>query len=188
MRDIAGRTDGRGVSGQDLDRAARDATGTSPRRRTGAGRALARIGPREEEIAGARAQVASAQAQLALLQHQIDQGHLVAPSDGVVRSRLLQPGDQATPQKPVFNLALTHPKWVRVYVPEPDLGRIRMGLPAKVTTDSMPGQCLGRIGYISSVSEFTPKSVETETCGPASSTKCGSGWTIRATTCAWDNR
>ena len=69
----------------------------------------------------------------------------------------------ATPQRPVFALALTQPKWVRVYVSEPDLGRVKPGMAASVVTDSRPGQSIaGKVGYISSVAEFTPKSVQTE--------------------------
>lgn len=124
---------------------------------------LVEIGPRAEDVAGAEAQVAASEAQLAQLRHQIDLGRLLAPADAVVRSRLLEPGDMATPQKPVFALALTRPKWVRVYVSEPDLGRIRPGLAARVFTDSQPDRPVeGKIGYISSVAEFTPKPVQTE--------------------------
>src|SRR5690606_4102629 len=55
------------------------------------------------------------------------------------------------------------PKWVRVYVSEPDLGKIRPGMEARVFTDSHPEQPIsGKVGYISSVAEFTPKSVQTE--------------------------
>ena len=69
----------------------------------------------------------------------------------------------AAPQKPAYELALTSPKWIRVYVEEADLGRVRMGQRAAVTSDSFPDQPVaGTIGYISSVAEFTPKSVETE--------------------------
>lgn len=69
----------------------------------------------------------------------------------------------ATPQRPVFALALTQPKWVRVYVGEPDLGRIKPGMQARVVTDGNPGRSItGKVGYISSVAEFTPKSVQTE--------------------------
>jgi len=69
----------------------------------------------------------------------------------------------ATPQRPVFALALTQPKWVRVYVSEADLGKVKPGMAAHVVTDSQPGQALeGKVGYISSVAEFTPKSVQTE--------------------------
>lgn len=124
---------------------------------------LAKAGARQEDIAAAEAELAAARANLALLRHQIDLGTLTAPIDAVVRSRLLEPGDQATPQLPVFALAITQPKWVRVYVSEPDLGRIAPGMQAEVITDSAPDlPVTGTIGYISSVAEFTPKPVQTE--------------------------
>jgi HlyD family secretion protein len=69
----------------------------------------------------------------------------------------------ASPQRPVFTLAITDPKWVRAYVTEADLGRVRPGMAATLHTDSHPNQPLaGRVGYISSVAEFTPKTVQTE--------------------------
>ena len=123
---------------------------------------LAQIGPREEDIAAARAQLKAAEAALALLEHQIEQGALRAPVSAVVRARLLEPGDMASPQRPAYTLALTQPKWVRVYVAEPDLGRVAPGMPAAVTTDSQPDQPLrGTVGYIASVAEFTPRQVQT---------------------------
>lgn len=124
---------------------------------------LAELGPRDEEIAGAEAQLKAADSQLALLRHQIELGTLRAPTDAVVRSRLREPGDMATPQQAVFALTLTRPKWMRVYVGEPDLGKIRPGMEAEVFTDSQPHQPVkGSVGYISSVAEFTPKAVQTE--------------------------
>lgn len=124
---------------------------------------LAQLGPRAEEIAAAEAQLAASEAALALLLHRIDQAMLRAPTDAVVRSRLLEPGDMATPQSPVFALALTRPKWARVYVSEPDLGAVRPGMTAKVYIDGQPDRPIdGTVGYISSVAEFTPKSVQTE--------------------------
>ncbi|WP_245943966.1 HlyD family efflux transporter periplasmic adaptor subunit [Acuticoccus kandeliae] len=124
---------------------------------------LAVAGPRAEDIAAAEAALAAAEANVALLRHEIDQGTLRAPVDAVVRSRLLQPGDQATPQQPVFALAITAPKWARVYVNEPDLGRIRPGMKADIFTDTAPDHPIsGQVGYISSVAEFTPKAVQTE--------------------------
>ena len=124
---------------------------------------LALIGPRSEDIAQAEAQLEVARAELALLRHQLSLYELRAPIDATVRSRLLEPGDMASPQRPVYALAITEPKWVRAYVPEAGLGRIRPGMGARVTTDSHPDQPVqGRIGYISSVAEFTPKTVQTE--------------------------
>lgn len=128
----------------------------------GAALDLILAGARAEDIAAAEAQLRSAQAQLELLNYQVAQGQLRAPADAVVRSRLREPGDMVTTQSPVFALALTNPKWVRVYVAEPDLGRIKPGMAAQVLTDSHPDPVAGRVGYISSVAEFTPKAVQTE--------------------------
>lgn len=164
LKAIAAHTAGQAISAEDLDHATRQAaTAAAKVRELDAALRLARIGPRAEDIANADAQMRAAKAQLAQLRHAVDLGTLRAPADAVVRSRLLEPGDMASAQRPVFALALVHPKWVRVYVGEPDLGRVRMGLGARVTSDSRPGEAIaGHVGYISSVAEFTPKSVETE--------------------------
>ncbi|MBE2276403.1 MAG: efflux RND transporter periplasmic adaptor subunit [Rhodobacteraceae bacterium] len=130
---------------------------------TRAALALIEAGSRSEDIAIAEAQLRTAEVQLQLLRHQIDQGQLRAPDDGVIRSRLREPGDMVTSASPVFSLALIRPKWVRIYVSEPDLGRVQPGMAARVETDSFPGQPVaGKVGYISSVAEFTPKTVQTE--------------------------
>ena len=164
LRGIASTTQGRGVSAQDVDHANKTAAAARARvREQAAALRLARSGARAEDIAGGAAQLKAAEAQVALLQHQIDQGVLRAPIDGIVRSRLLEPGDLASPQKAVLAVALADPKWVRVYVSQIDLGRIKPGMAANVISDSQPDQPVsGKIGYISSVAEFTPKSVETE--------------------------
>jgi HlyD family secretion protein len=164
LQGISASTQGRGISEQDLDHAAsalRVARATVDEQRDAL--RLTERGPRKEDIASAEAELKAAQAQIALLQHQIDLGELKAPADAIVRSRLLEPGDMATPQRPVFALALSHPKWIRVYVGEPDLGRVKPGMSARVWTDSHPDQSVsGKIGYISPSAEFTPKSVQTE--------------------------
>jgi HlyD family secretion protein len=101
--------------------------------------------------------------QLAYLRRQHDDTELKAPSDGVIRTRLLEPGDMASPQRPVFTIAITNPKWVRAYVSEPDLAKIRKDMPVTITVDSFPNEPFdGWIGFISSVAEFTPKTVQTE--------------------------
>src|SRR5258708_7903085 len=64
------------------------------------------------------------EAQLAYLRQQRADAELKAPLDTVVRSRLMEPGEMASPQKPVFSLAVVDPKWVRAYVSEPDLGKL----------------------------------------------------------------
>ena len=164
LQEIAHTTDGRGVSAQALDQA-RSAVEVARAKGDEAAKALrlAEIGPRAEDIAGAGAQLKASQAQLALLRFQISQGELKAPADGVVRSRLLEPGDMASPQRPVFALALVNPKWIRAYLAESELGRVRTGMRARIVTDSQPDRPVdGQVGYISSVAEFTPKSVQTE--------------------------
>lgn len=152
------------VSVQDVDRArsaARVAQAAVKERQDAL--ALVQEGARREEIDAADAQAAAARAQLALLRHQLEQGDLRAPVAAVVRSRLLEPGDMASPQRPVLALAVTSPKWARIYVDESSLGQVKPGQAAQLSVDSMPGRTLaGKIGCISSVAEFTPKSVQTE--------------------------
>ena len=85
-----------------------------------------------------------------------------APMDAVIRTRILEPGDMSSPQKPAFSLAIVDPKWVRAYVTEKNLGRVHPGMAAAVAVDSFPNQRFdGWVGFISPVAEFTPKPVET---------------------------
>jgi HlyD family secretion protein len=124
---------------------------------------LAIAGPRQEDIDQAEAHLRASEAQLAYLRQQLADAELKAPLDGIVRSRLMEPGEMASPQRPVFSLAIIDPKWVRTYVSEANLGKARTGTRAFVTVDSFPGrQFEGWIGFVSPVAEFTPKAVETE--------------------------
>ena len=123
---------------------------------------LAVIGPRKEDIAEARATLLANKADLAVSKQNLVYATLVSPTNGVVQNRILEPGEMASPQRAVLTIALTDPKWVRVYAGEPDLGKIRMGMAATVTTDSFPGKKYdGWVGFISPVASFTPKTVET---------------------------
>ncbi len=123
---------------------------------------LAVVGPRKEDIAAAKAKLQSEMAVLATAQKNLADTQLYAPADGVIQDRLLEPGDMASPQTPVFTLALDNPVWVRAYLPEPELGKVALGMTAWISTDSFPGKRFrGWIGFISPVAEFTPKSVET---------------------------
>jgi HlyD family secretion protein len=154
---------GRAVSRQDMD-AAKAALDTAAARLEVNRKALALevAGPRKEDVAQGEAQLRADAAQLALLQQQIKDADLVAPLDAVVRSRIVEPGEISSPQKSAFTLAITDPKWVRAYVAEPDLGLVREGMTAAVTTDAFNGHRFeGWIGFISPVAEFTPKTVET---------------------------
>jgi HlyD family secretion protein len=164
MARLPDQTEGRAASKEDVDnaRAALDVAEAKLAFNEEALK-LAEKGPREEDIAQAEAQLRLYEAQLAFVRQQLKDAVLRAPLDAVVRTRLLEPGDMASPQKPVYTLAITDPKWVRAYVTETDLGKIRMKEAATVTVDSFPGRRFdGWVGFISSVAEFTPKPVQTE--------------------------
>jgi len=123
---------------------------------------LVELGPRAEDVAAAKATLKAYEAAAAVARRDLRDGSLVAPSDGVIENRVLEVGDMASPQKPVFTLALTSPVWVRAYVAEPDLGKVHLGARAEVTTDSYPDRHeRAWIGFISPTAQFTPKSVET---------------------------
>ncbi len=163
LRALSDSSSGRAVSRQDMD-AGKAALDTAAARLAVNRKALALevAGPRKEDIAQREAQLRADQAQLALIQQQLKDADLLAPLDAVVRSRIVEPGEIASPQKSAFTLAITDPKWVRVYVAETDLGSVHEGKSAGVTVDAFPGRSFaGWVGFISSVAEFTPKSVET---------------------------
>lgn len=127
-----------------------------------ANRDLVVAGPRKEDIAEAKATLMRYEAELSQARHDLQDASLYAPSDGIIQDRLLEVGDMASPSKPVYLVALTNPVWIRAYVSEPDLGKIREGMKATVVTDSFPDkQYAGWIGFISPTAEFTPKPVET---------------------------
>jgi HlyD family secretion protein len=163
LQNLAERSAGRAASRQDLDNA-RSALEVARAKLVlnQKGLALSLAGPRREDIAQAQAQLRADNARLHLLQKQLQDSELTAPADAVVRSRLMEPGEITTPQRPVFSLAIVNPKWVRTYVSEADLGKLRPGMPATVSADSFPGQRFaGWIGFISPVAEFTPRTVQT---------------------------
>jgi HlyD family secretion protein len=124
--------------------------------------ALAVQGPRAEDVAAARSAYEAAVAAATLAEHEFADTKLYAPGDGIVEDRILEPGDMASPSTAVYTIALIQPLWVRAYVPETELGKLALGQPASVTTDSFPGhRYRGWVGYIAPTAEFTPKTVET---------------------------
>ena len=121
------------------------------------------IGPRVEEIAEAEARLRGNEAQLAYLRQLLKDAELVAPDNAIVRTRLMEPGELASPQRPVFSLAIISPKWVRAYVSEKYLGLVRQKMKATISVDTFPNRVFdGWVGFISPVAEFTPKTVQTE--------------------------
>jgi HlyD family secretion protein len=123
----------------------------------------AQEGSRKEEKAIARANLNQANANLGLSQVNLGYTLLRAPSAGVVTVRQAELGEVVSPGSPVVTLADLDHIWLRAYIAETDLGRVRWGQEATITTDTYPGkQYHGRISFISSSAEFTPKSVQTD--------------------------
>src|SRR5215475_945487 len=123
---------------------------------------LMQAGSRIEDIEAGRAQLADREAALQVAMRQLFDADLTAPSQGVVLSRVREVGAIVAPGETVFVLSLTNPVWVRSYISEVDLGRIQPGMEVSVQTDTPGAPMLkGRIGFISTTAEFTPKTVET---------------------------
>ena len=164
MQSLWDSSQGKAMSRQDLDDAKAAATAANARV-TAQSKALELqvLGPRKEDVSQGEAQLRADRAQATLLKKQLADATLTAPSKGVIRSRVLEPGDMASPQKTVLSLAIVDPKWVRAYVSEPDLGHVRQGERASVTVDAFPGRKFsGWVGFISPMAEFIPKTVQTE--------------------------
>ena len=161
-QDAFNASGGKSVSRQVLDDArTKLATADAKVKEAQAASDLAVAGPRSEDVAAAEAQLQSLKDTLSREEYTLSQSELIAPQDGVIRSRLMEVGDMASPQKPVFRISLNSKKWVRVYVKEGDLGKIHEGSKAEIYIDSDKEPVKGQIGYISSTAEFTPKNVET---------------------------
>jgi HlyD family secretion protein len=124
--------------------------------------ALVAAGPRKETIDQAKARVAAATAGLNIARQQVAETELFAPFDGVVLSTSAEPGAYLNPGATVLTVGDTEHIWLRAFVTETDLGRIRLGQSAEVAIDAYPDRrWTGTISFISSEAEFTPKSVQT---------------------------
>ncbi len=117
-------------------------------------------GPRAEDIDAARAALRASEASVALAAEALSRTHLLAPADGVVMTRVIEPGTVVLPSAPVYSMAIAGEVWVRAFVPEPLLGEAAPGRAVRVRTDG-GHDYTGRVGYLSPVAEFTPKTVET---------------------------
>lgn len=116
----------------------------------------------EKDVGVAAANVKSAEENLKMAQITLEYTFLRAPFAGVILARESELGEVIQPGSTVVTVGDLDHVWLRGYVSEPDLGRIHFGSPAAVTTDSYPGKSyVGRVSFISSEAEFTPKSVET---------------------------
>jgi HlyD family secretion protein len=120
-------------------------------------------GSRVEDIEAQAATLASAQARLAKAKTALSDATLAAPSRGIISVRAREAGAIVQAGQTVYTLVLNDPVWIRAYVPQPRLGRIKPGMAVKIEIDSMPGkQYDGTVGFIAPDAEFTPKTVQTE--------------------------
>ncbi len=124
---------------------------------------LIKEGPRKERIEQARARVRQARATLKLAQVRLGYTKLVSPLSGVVLSKNIEPGEYVSPGTPVVTVGDLERPWLRAYINETDLGRVKVGQQVKVTTDTYPGKVYeGHISFIAPEAEFTPKNVQTQ--------------------------
>ncbi len=124
---------------------------------------LALSGPRPETIAAARARVAQARGGRRTAVSTESQTRIVSPVDGRVTLRSVELGELVTPGQPMLRLAELRSVWLRVYVPEPEVGRLKLGQPAEVSVDSYPNRRFaGRVVEIAQEPEFTPRNVQTK--------------------------
>jgi multidrug resistance efflux pump len=123
--------------------------------------ALVAAGPRAEEIADARAQLAEAQARLEQIRVQLAEGEVKAPAAATVEVLTIRPGDLLSPNQSIARLLEKDQLFVRVYIPEPQLGNVRAGQQAQVKVDTFPERAFnGVIEQINSQGEFTPRNVQ----------------------------
>ncbi|MDX1812599.1 MAG: efflux RND transporter periplasmic adaptor subunit [Gammaproteobacteria bacterium] len=119
-------------------------------------------GPRKEEVQRAKAEYSARQEAVAQAKRQLTYTHLDSPLTGMVTVRSSEEGEVVAPGQPVVRIAELSKPWVRAYLSETDLGRVKLGQEAIVKVDSYPDKRFkGELSFISPVAEFTPKTVET---------------------------
>jgi len=119
-------------------------------------------GNRPEDIAAAKAALEREERQLAYLERQRAEAVVAAPAAGVIESLNLRPGDLVAANQPVAKMLEPSQLWVRVYVPEPLLGRVRIGQRAALTVDTFPKRSFSsRVVEIRTQAEYTPRNVQT---------------------------
>ena len=125
--------------------------------------ALVKEGPRKETIEAARARLEQAKANLAMSETRLGYTTVFSPLTGIVLSKNIEPGEYVAPGTPVVTVGDIQNIWLRAYINETDLGRVKVDQRVRVTTDTYPGKTYeGHISFIASQAEFTPKNVQTE--------------------------
>lgn len=127
-----------------------------------AGLAAAQAQPRAEDIAVAEAQVKQAESALALLDVQIDRLKVFAPRSGLITLRAINPGETASAGAALLKLADLNTVTLRVFIPETQIGRVKLGQTARVTVDSTDRIFEGPVTHIADKAEYTPKNVQTQ--------------------------
>lgn len=124
---------------------------------------LAHEGTRVKQTQAAQAETERAQAVLRQSESIAREGEVRAPADGIIVHRLAEPGQLVGAGQPAVTMAFANRLYVRTFIPETKLGRVKMGMPARVTVDAFPGREFpAHITEISPDAEFTPKAVETK--------------------------
>ena len=123
---------------------------------------LFKKGPREETINAARFRLEQARQAVALAETRLGHATLTAPLTGIVLAEGVENGEYVVPGTPVVTVGDLLNVWLRTYINETDLGRVKIGQTVKITTDAYPGKTYeGRLSFVASQAEFTPKNVQT---------------------------
>jgi HlyD family secretion protein len=114
-------------------------------------------------LSAARAREKELQAQLEAAKTQLSYTEIRSPLDGVVLTKNVEAGEFVNPGTPVVTVADISDLWMNIYIPETQTGLVRLGQPVHVYADSFPGETFnGKIIFVSSESEFTPKTIQTQ--------------------------
>ncbi|HEX9728330.1 MAG TPA: HlyD family efflux transporter periplasmic adaptor subunit [Gemmatimonadales bacterium] len=125
--------------------------------------ALLEAGTRSQQVVGARREAEAARAAVEALQAVRGELSVTAPADGVILLRLAEPGEVLQPGTPIARLGLVHRPWVRAYVDQAVIGRVRVGAAVRVMVDSFPDSSFaGVVSEISAEAEFVPRVALTE--------------------------
>jgi len=124
---------------------------------------LVRKGPRQEKIDQARANLDQAKQALGLAQTRFQYATLLSPISGMVLSENVEPGEYVSPGTPIISAGDLSQVYLRAYINETDLGRVKVGQKVRITTDTFPGKNYeGKISFIAPQAEFTPKNIQTQ--------------------------
>ena len=118
---------------------------------------------REQEIAVRRAEIARSKANLALIESQLADTVAVSPIDGIVLVKAADVGEVLAAGTTIVTIGTIDRPWLRAYINETDIGKVKIGSKVRVTTDSYPGKVYtGKVSFIASEAEFTPKQIQTK--------------------------